>query len=58
MYLLDKFVVEQAGKGFCHNDTFTCFGDGNNGIPGLLATLFQRKKSAPSGIPYLKTHEM
>ncbi|KAK9463453.1 histidinol dehydrogenase-domain-containing protein [Lipomyces oligophaga] len=43
-----KFVVEQTGAGFCHNETFSCFG-GSSGLAGLEKTLLSRKKDAPEG---------
>lgn len=43
-----KFVVRQLGQGFCHLNTWTCFGD-NNGLPLLMNTLKSRKESAPPG---------
>ena len=43
-----KFVVRQLGEGFCHLNTWTCFGD-NNGLPLLMNTLKSRKDSAPPG---------
>lgn len=43
-----KFVVKQAGAGFCHFDTNSCFGD-LKGVPALVATLEERKANAPEG---------
>lgn len=43
-----KFVVRQQGLGFCHLNTWTCFG-GNSGLPLLMDTLKSRKQSAPPG---------
>lgn len=43
-----RFVVRQAGPGFCHNGTATCWGDAT-GLPRLLATLSGRQRSSPPG---------
>ncbi|KAL9950266.1 hypothetical protein ACROYT_G042741 [Oculina patagonica] len=43
-----KFVVHQQGLGFCHLNTWTCFG-ANGGLPLLMNTLKSRKQSAPPG---------
>ncbi|KAG7828650.1 hypothetical protein KL920_003146 [Ogataea angusta] len=43
-----KFVVEQAGAGFCHLDTVSCFGS-SKGLAALEATLWDRKENAPEG---------
>jgi len=43
-----KFVVRQQGLGFCHLNTWTCFGT-NSGLPLLMNTLKSRKHSAPPG---------
>ncbi|KAG7823462.1 hypothetical protein KL909_002859 [Ogataea angusta] len=43
-----KFVVEQAGAGFCHLDTDSCFGS-SKGLAALEATLWDRKENAPEG---------
>lgn len=43
-----RFVVRQAGVGFCHEGTRTCFG-GAGGLAGLERTLLARKGSAPEG---------
>ncbi|KAJ8097436.1 histidinol dehydrogenase-domain-containing protein [Lipomyces tetrasporus] len=43
-----KFVVQQAGKGFCHLDTTTCFGK-SGGMPALERTLVSRLENAPAG---------
>jgi len=43
-----KFVVRQQGLGFCHLDTWSCFG-ANSGLPLLMNTLKSRKQSAPPG---------
>ncbi|KAI9820121.1 MAG: trifunctional histidinol dehydrogenase [Thelocarpon impressellum] len=43
-----KFTVRQAGRGFCHLATATCFG-GYKGLSQLQKTLQSRKESAPEG---------
>lgn len=43
-----QFVVEQQGSGFCHNETYTCFGE-SSGITSLWRTILQRKGDAPEG---------
>ena len=43
-----RFSVSQAGKGFCHLDTWTCWG-GSAGLGKLEATLQERRESAPEG---------
>lgn len=43
-----KVIVEQAGAGFCHLNTNSCFGD-LKGLPALEKTLVSRKASAPEG---------
>lgn len=43
-----RFVVEQAGSGFCHLGTEGCFGD-LDGLPALESTLIGRRESAPTG---------
>lgn len=43
-----KFVVEQEGAGFCHNNTSSCFGP-YRGVQSLEQTLISRLKSAPAG---------
>ncbi|ODQ72100.1 hypothetical protein LIPSTDRAFT_338321 [Lipomyces starkeyi NRRL Y-11557] len=43
-----KFVVQQAGKGFCHLDTTTCFGK-SGGVMALERTLASRLKNSPAG---------
>ncbi len=43
-----RFTVQQSGRGFCHRDQTTCFGD-LNGISELQRRLQQRLESAPSG---------
>jgi len=40
--------VRQQGLGFCHLNTWTCFG-ANSGLPLLMNTLKSRKQSAPPG---------
>lgn len=43
-----RFVVRQHGAGFCHNDTWTCWGE-DRGIGRLLRRLRGRLESAPKG---------
>lgn len=43
-----KFVVEQEGAGFCHNNTSSCFG-AYRGVQSLEQTLISRMKTAPTG---------
>ncbi|KAF2721363.1 histidine biosynthesis trifunctional-protein [Polychaeton citri CBS 116435] len=42
------FTVRQMGKGFCHLQTSTCFGE-YRGLSKLQKTLKNRKESAPAG---------
>ena len=45
-----EFVVDQTEPGFCHNNTWTCFGRGErNGLPKLEATVASRIAEAPEG---------
>lgn len=43
-----KFVVEQKGAGFCHNNTSSCFGI-YKGVQSLEQTLLSRLQTAPAG---------
>mmetsp|Transcript_41066 Transcript_41066/g.103473 ORF Transcript_41066/g.103473 Transcript_41066/m.103473 type:complete len:1621 (+) Transcript_41066:244-5106(+) len=43
-----QFVVRQQGVGFCHLETYSCFGQ-RRGIAGLMHTLEERRLSAPVG---------
>ena len=43
-----RFTVRQRGKGFCHNDTYTCWGE-DSGIFHLTRLLRRRAASAPEG---------
>ncbi|EPS40080.1 hypothetical protein H072_6118 [Dactylellina haptotyla CBS 200.50] len=43
-----RFTVRQKGKGFCHLETRTCFGE-STGLGALQATLTSRFASAPEG---------
>ena len=43
-----RFTVRQKGAGFCHNDTWTCFGP-SGGIPALSRRLSERVADAPEG---------
>ena len=43
-----RFIVRQHGSGFCHNNTWTCWGKGS-GLSSLFRNLYQRKETAPCG---------
>lgn len=43
-----RFVVRQAGAGFCHEDTWTCWGPAG-GLPALARTMAERRERAPAG---------
>jgi len=43
-----RFMVKQQGQGFCHLNTWTCFG-AETGLPKLSRTLESRKVNAPPG---------
>jgi phosphoribosyl-ATP pyrophosphohydrolase/phosphoribosyl-AMP cyclohydrolase len=43
-----RFVVRQAGAGFCHLDTLTCWGEAR-GLAALERTLAARRAAAPAG---------
>jgi len=43
-----RFTVRQAGKGFCHLDTWTCWG-GDKGLPALARLIAERHDDAPEG---------
>ncbi|MDF1810425.1 MAG: phosphoribosyl-ATP diphosphatase [Phycisphaerales bacterium] len=43
-----RFTVHQTGSGFCHQDTWTCFGN-VNGLDQLEKTIVQRICDAPQG---------
>lgn len=43
-----KFTVRQAGSGFCHLGTLTCWGD-DAGLPALVRVLAGRLTDAPAG---------
>ncbi|MCB9525151.1 MAG: phosphoribosyl-ATP diphosphatase [Myxococcales bacterium] len=43
-----RFTVEQGAPGFCHLDTWTCWGPAR-GLPALDRTVTARKASAPAG---------
>ncbi|MEM8712414.1 MAG: phosphoribosyl-ATP diphosphatase, partial [Planctomycetota bacterium] len=43
-----RFVVRQAGAGFCHEGTRSCFGAAR-GLAALEATLTSRRDAAPEG---------
>jgi phosphoribosyl-ATP pyrophosphohydrolase/phosphoribosyl-AMP cyclohydrolase len=43
-----RFTVRQAGQGFCHQDTWTCWGE-DGGLPALARKLASRLAEAPAG---------
>lgn len=43
-----RFTVRQAGAGFCHLDTWTCWGE-DRGLPGLARLVAERQRDAPQG---------
>lgn len=43
-----RFTVRQHGAGFCHEDTWTCWGD-DSGLSRLERTLRARLESSPEG---------
>ncbi len=43
-----RFTVRQAGAGFCHEDTWTCWGPAG-GVPTLARRLAERAAAAPEG---------
>ncbi len=43
-----RYTVTQAGRGFCHLDQTTCFGD-LDGLTELERRLFERAQHAPAG---------
>ena len=43
-----RFTVRQAGRGFCHEGTWTCWGPAD-GLPALARTLADRVNRAPVG---------
>ncbi len=43
-----RFQVRQAGSGFCHRGTWSCFGE-DAGLSGLSRRMAARKESAPLG---------
>ncbi|MFB6262666.1 MAG: phosphoribosyl-ATP diphosphatase [Bradymonadaceae bacterium] len=43
-----RFVVEQQGEGFCHEDTWTCWGE-DRGLGRLERILRDRAERAPEG---------
>jgi len=44
-----RFVVRQAGVGFCHMEQTSCFGDDVGSFGGLMRTLIDRRSNAPAG---------
>ncbi|MBN35192.1 MAG: phosphoribosyl-ATP diphosphatase [Rhodospirillaceae bacterium] len=43
-----RFTVRQSGDGFCHLDTWTCWGE-DDGLPALARLIAERRASAPEG---------
>jgi phosphoribosyl-ATP pyrophosphohydrolase len=43
-----RFTVKQQVPGFCHKDTWTCWGP-DHGLPALQRTLAERVRNAPKG---------
>ena len=43
-----RFIVEQEGRGFCHNGTWSCFGE-DGGISALWRTIRRRKSDCEAG---------
>ncbi len=43
-----RFTVRQHGVGFCHHDTWTCWGS-RSGLPALARTIADRIADAPAG---------
>jgi phosphoribosyl-ATP pyrophosphohydrolase len=43
-----RFTVRQQAPGFCHEDTWTCWGEAG-GLPALDRTVQERLRSAPAG---------
>jgi phosphoribosyl-ATP pyrophosphohydrolase len=43
-----RFTVRQAGDGFCHKHTWTCWGHAH-GLPALARTLAERRATSPAG---------
>jgi phosphoribosyl-AMP cyclohydrolase / phosphoribosyl-ATP pyrophosphohydrolase len=43
-----RFTVRQRGAGFCHRDTWTCWGAAG-GLPALARRIEQRRSDAPAG---------
>lgn len=43
-----KFIVRQSGSGFCHKNTWTCWGE-DQGLGGLARRLRDRADIAPEG---------
>ena len=42
-----RFTVRQAGKGFCHLDTWSCWGE-DRGLPALARLIAERRLEAPA----------
>ena len=44
-----RFVVRQAGTGFCHMEQTSCFGEDHGSLGALMRTLIDRRNNAPAG---------
>jgi len=44
-----RFVVRQAGAGFCHMEQTSCFGEDHGSLGTLMRTLIDRRNNAPAG---------
>ena len=44
-----RFVVRQAGCGFCHMNISSCFGEDHGTLGALMRTLIDRRNNAPAG---------
>ena len=44
-----RFVVRQAGAGFCHMGISSCFGEDHGSLGALMRTLIDRRNNAPAG---------
>lgn len=44
-----RFIVKQHGVGFCHNGTYTCWGNDMNALSNLQRLITHRQQTAPEG---------
>lgn len=44
-----RYVVRQAGTGFCHMEQASCFGEDHGSLGALMRTLIDRRNNAPAG---------